>query len=299
MAVAGGQLEITCESCGATVVVAPTMRTVRCAYCDSPAVVDRPASEDRPDPVFVIPFGIDRERAAAAVRASLKGRWLAPSGLGTAAAEQVRGIYVPAYLYSAVADSLFSALIGEEYTTTRIDPRSKKVRRVREVEYHELKGAHGSYLTDVVVTASRGLANDEIEAIEPYDLAALVPYSPALLSGWIAEEPTLTRHESLGMARTEGDARAALLVERFMPGDGHRNLKRHTMLRHESDDLILLPVWVLALRHRAGRPPVRFVVNGQTGAVWGSVPVSWAKIALLAAAAVGLLGLAALVGWLL
>lgn len=296
---AGSQLEVTCESCGATVVVAPEMRTVRCAYCDSPAVVDRPASADRPDPVFVIPFRVDRVQAAAGVRESLKGRWLAPAGLRAAAAEQVRGIYVPAYLYSAVADSLFSALIGEEFTTTRIDPRTRKVRRVREVEYHELKGVHGSYLTDIIVTASKGLTNAEIEAIEPYDLAELMPYSSALLSGWISEEPTLTRDDSLRLARDEAEGRAAVLIERFMPGDSHRNLKRHTMLRQESDDLILLPVWVLALRHHPARPPVRFVVNGQSGKVWGKVPVSWAKVALIAAVTAGLLGLATLIGWLL
>ena len=43
-----GKIEISCESCGARVVVEPLERTSRCPYCDSPSVVDRPATEDRP-----------------------------------------------------------------------------------------------------------------------------------------------------------------------------------------------------------------------------------------------------------
>jgi hypothetical protein len=64
-------------------------------------------------------------------------------------------------------------------------------------------------------------------------------------------------------------------------------------------DLVLLPLWIFALRHDPEKPPIRFLVNGQTGAVYGSVPMSWAKIAAIAAAVVSLAGLIALIGWLL
>jgi hypothetical protein len=299
MATAADPLEITCESCGAKVVIEPLLRTARCPYCDSPSVVDRPISQDRPDPVFAIRFGIGREQAAAAIRAWIGGKWMAPRGLRRAKAEQVRGIYLPAYLYSAACDSLYSAVIGEVYYATRVDPRTKKARRVREIEFHELKGRHASYLTDVVVTASKGLTNAEIEAIEPFDLHDLMPYSPALISGWISEEPSLTPDESLALAREEGHGRAAILLDHFMPGDSVRNLKRHTMLRRETAELTLLPVWVFAMRYRRSKPPVRFVVNGQTGKVWGTAPLSWAKVALLVAAAAGLIGLIVLIGRLL
>ena len=281
------------------VVIDPLQRTARCPYCDSPAVVDRPATEDRPDPTFVLPVTIVRARAAEGIRQWLRGKWLAPRRLRHATAEQVRGIYVPASLYSASADSIYSAVIGEVYTTTRVDPRTRKVRRVQEVEYHELKGRHSSYLTDALVTASRGLDNHEVEAIEPFDLQQLAPYSPALVSGWMAEEPSVPREESLGLAREEAHGRVGVLLERFMPGDSFRSLKRHTMLRRESADLVLVPVWVFALRHHPNKPPVRFVVNGQTGKVTGTAPVSWAKIATIAAAILGLAALAALIGWLL
>lgn len=299
MATPGLELEIRCSSCGATILIEPLLRTARCPYCDSPSVVSRPATVDRPDPRFAIGFTVDRRRATEAIRGWLRGKWLAPSGLRRAAAERVQGIYLPAYLYSATVDIEYSAKVGEAYERTKVDLSSKRLRRVREIEYRELAGRHASYVTDTVVTASRGLANAELEAIEPFDLAALVGYSPALLSGWIAEEPSLTRDDCRQLARGEVRQRAVGMIEGFLPGDTHRGTSCQTTLRDESADLILLPVWVVALRHHPRKPLVRFVVNGQTGKVWGATPLSWTKLGLIAAAIAGLAGLLVLLGRLL
>ena len=55
-------------------------------------------------------------------------------------------------------------------------------------------------------------------------------------------------------------------------------------------ELLMLPVWVLAVRYAADRPPVRLVLNGQTGRIHGRAPKSWTKIAgivLVVLAAIG------------
>ena len=75
-----GEIEISCESCGAKVVLEPLLRTARCPYCDSPSVVDRPATADRPDPVFVIGFAVDRNQAARLMREFIGRKKLARYG---------------------------------------------------------------------------------------------------------------------------------------------------------------------------------------------------------------------------
>ena len=42
-----------------------------------------------------------------------------------------------------------------------------------------------------------------------------------------------------------------------MPGDSHRDLVHQTWLEQESLDLVLVPVWVLALRYREDRGLLR------------------------------------------
>jgi hypothetical protein len=292
-------LDLSCESCGAKLVIAATQRTARCPYCDSPSVVDRPATGDRPDPVFAIGFAVDGNRARTLLRGHLHRKRWAPQALRRAAAEKVEGVYLPAYLYSAVASSRFTASIGENYTVTEYDPKKKTTRRVTKTEFRDLAGEHRCYVDDLLVTASEGIANAELEAVEPFDLGGLRRYTPALISGWVSEEPSLGRETSMDLARGESRAEVLDRLRGFMPGDSHHSLRAATELGDEAMDLVLLPVWVCSVRWRADRDPIRLLVNGQTGAVGGAVPVSWAKVAAVVAGALALVGFGALVGALL
>lgn len=296
--------EISCESCGAKILFEPMMRTTRCPYCDSPSVVDRPVTVDRPDPSFVIGFAVDKNEARARMRRLIGRKKFAPSGLKGKTAERISGVYLPTYLYSATANSRYIATIGEDYYTTEVGRGSKgrpKVKRKRRTEYCELQGSHSLYVGDVVVTASQGVPNDEVEVIEPFDLGGLRRYSPAMVSGWTSEEPSLTRSQCLDQARSESTGKIGRLLQRFMPGDSFRGLRHTTKLEDEAIDLTLLPVWVFAIRYDERKEPIRILVNGQTGKAGGKIPTSWTRVALIVAALLGLLavpGLLAVLGGL-
>jgi hypothetical protein len=290
MSEAAQRVEVSCRSCGATLLFEETERSIRCPYCDSPSVVDRPATPDRPDPVFALGFAISRDDAAARMRRWIQGRRMGPFGLKKKTAENVRGVYLPTYLYSASAHTTYSASIAEHY---------KDEDRQKRTEYRDLEGRHAAYVADILVTASRGIPNDEVEGIEPFDLGALMRYTPALVSGWMAEEPSLSRDECRELARAEAQGRVGQLLRGFLPGDGIRSLRHHTLLRDESTDLTLVPVWVFAIRYDEEKPPIRVLVNGQTGKAWGKVPFSWAKLGLLVLGALALIGVVRLIGWLL
>jgi hypothetical protein len=281
----GERVDVSCRSCGAQISFEALQRTAHCPYCDSPSVVDRPASPDRPDPVFALGFAITRDDATGRMLRWIRRRKMAPSGLKGKTAEHVRGVYLPTYLYSATAHTSYSASIGEHY----------KKGKERKTEYHDLSGSHATYVADVLVTASRGIPNDEIEGIEPFDLRALYRYDPAVVSGWISEEPSRTQKECQALARSESTARLGKLLQDFMPGDRTRGLQHHTELRDEAVDLTLVPIWVFAIRYDEKKPPLRILVNGQTGKVFGRVPISWIKVGLIAAAVLTLVAL----GWVL
>lgn len=279
---------LECEGCGAALQVAPSERTVVCPYCAAPSTIERPATRDRPDPTFTVGFVLDRERAAERAR-----RWLrtsnpfARSAFRAATLDATRSVYLPAYLYGAVAHADYSASIGEHYqvvetyTTTDARGRTQVRRRTRtETEWRALSGRYASYVRDVVVTASRALPNAELHAVEPFDLRALRRYDPAMVSGWTSEEPSLGQQECLELGRQEAQASLEHELRRFMPGDTHRGLRYQPSLQDEVLDLVLLPLWIFAVRYDTAKEPVRIVVNGQTGKVAGKVPLSPIKIGL-------------------
>jgi hypothetical protein len=276
-------------------VVAPELRTAVCPYCAAPSVVERPPSLDRPAPTFTLGFALTHPAASERVKHWLRTRnpW-SHSGLKRASLQDVRGVYVPAYLYSARAISHYSASIGENYTetetytTTENGKTVTRTRTVTKTEWRPLRGEHAEYVPDVLVTASRGLSNPELEQLEPFDLRVLARYEPALVAGWVAEEPSLSRDECLKLAREEALARVGWRLEAFMPGDSHRDVRHDTRLEAESLDVCLVPVWVLAARYDPEKPPLRVVVNGQSGEVYGKVPLSWVKVVLTVVGVVAL-----------
>lgn len=279
-------MRIQCETCGAALAIDAGVRTATCPYCASPSVVERPPSADRPAPAFAIGFQTTKEQARDSIRHWLRSQgFFRHSGLKTASIEEMRGVYVPAYLYTAMARSDYTARIGEDYqeteTYTETDAEGKTVTKTRTVtrtEWRNLAGAHACYVMDVLVTASRGVHNTELEYLEPYDLRALRRYDAALVSGWLAEEPSLTVAECFELARAEALQKIGRELSAFMPGDSHADLKYRSTLERESADLLLVPLWVMAARHDPQKPPIRLLMNGQTGKILGRAPIAWLKV---------------------
>jgi hypothetical protein len=291
-----------CQQCGAGLAF-EGVRTARCPYCDSPNFVERPAAQGQPDPEFVVTFVGDAEVARRNLDAWLGGRTIfADSALKQAKVEDLKGIYVPSYLYSAVASSDYTAQIGENYTevqtyTTTVNGKTvTRTRTVTRTEYRSLAGRHVGYVTDVLVSASHGLANVELAHVEPYDYRQMRRFAPALITGWITEEFARGATECQKTSREEAVDLVGRKLGKFMPGDSYRDLAWTTNVSWESLDPILVPVWVFAVRYRDDKPPMRVVINGQTGKIHGKVPLAAWKIALTVLLVLGAIAAIILIG---
>ncbi len=282
----------SCGNCGASLAFSG-VRTETCPYCTSPNFVERPPAANRPDPQFVVTFTGDNAVAKIALDRWLGGRSLfADSQLRHAKVDDIRGVYVPSYLYSAVARTEYSAQIGEHYkeTETYIEKDKDgetvtKTRTVTRTEYRALSGKHVGYVADIVVSASAGLHDAELSHVEPFDLRQMRRYAPALVSGWITEEFFRSADDCKRMSRGAAVEEVGLRLRKFMPGDSYSDLAWRTAVEWESLDPIFVPVWVLALKYRDDKPLLRVVINGQTGKVFGKAPLAWWKIAIAIALA--------------
>ncbi len=287
----------SCQYCGAALQVEPGALTVACPYCGSAQVLERPGDEAEA-PLFLLGFLVSREAASAAVQRYLRGHKLfAPSGVGRANFADVRGLYVPTYLYTATARADYHAEIGEDYLEEHAvgRGRNRHIEHRMRTEWRPLSGTWAAYTPDVLVCASKGLSDAEFASVGLFDHRRLARYVPAAVAGWIAEEPSRERDLCLQSARELARTQVGGRLTQFMPGDHHRGLRFGVSLDEESLDLTLVPVWVFALRYSEKRPPVRIVVNGQTGVTGGKVPVSWVKVLVAVLVALGLMMLAAAV----
>ncbi len=295
-----------CETCGADVAVDPQTRSYVCPFCESTYVVELPTSttppggpggsdaviRNRQRPEFVIGFSVTPEMAEQKFRAWTKqGGWFHPGDLSQSqVAQRLRGVYLPFWSFSMLAQSRWSATIGEywyrteTYTVTVNGKTETRTRQVQETEWWPLDGRHHRYYSGYLVSASRGLPQQFADSVQPFRTEALKRYQPFYLAGWLAEEYSIEREAAEQLCRTEFTNWAQRDIGAFLPGDTHRELAVDVDFSEVNSDLILLPIYLLTYRYQDRQ--YRFLLNGQTGRVFGERPLSKQRIALAVAAGV-------------
>ncbi|EAQ80155.1 zinc ribbon domain-containing protein [Blastopirellula marina] len=285
-----------CNACGAKVNVSIDERAFVCPFCDSNYVVEySPEEIGRQRPEFVIGFGVTPEQAEARFHAWITdNQWYRPGDLHLAKiAEKLRGVYLPFWGFSMLAESRWSASIGEywyrteTYTTMENGKMVTKTRTVTETEWWPLDGQHHEYYSGYLVSASKGLQQTDADQIKPFNLPALKRYEPFYLAGWSAEEYSIEKEQAHEICKQEFYRREQQNIASFLPGNTHRNLVVQTNFSHENSDLCLLPVYLLSYRYQDKL--YRFLVNGQTGKIVGDKPISWRRIGAVIGGIGGLL----------
>ncbi|MFH1810091.1 MAG: hypothetical protein ABIJ09_15195 [Pseudomonadota bacterium] len=278
-----------CKGCGTALQLDRHQSATVCPFCASAAIVEVPPRPGVVRPSFVLPFVVTRERARECVQTwQSRKRLFAPSALRKAAVDSVRAAYTPTYLYGAVARASWDASIGIIYGyTTTTDPVTKRKKKVPKIEWTDLSGQFAGYVREVLVAASHSVHNDALEAVEPFDLARMIRFDDKAIAGWVVEEPALTVAQCLPLARKEASEDVTRRVQAFLPGD-RRSIKQvQSRFEQETIDGVLVPLWLMTLKWHPKKPPLRTLVNGQSGKVHGKVPLDPLKVGI----AVGLVAL--------
>ena len=218
--------EARCGNCGGTTDVSAHTAATRCAFCTHPMAVD-PNTPARVPAHNLVPFAVDKTRAAEAFAQWNAGLWFRPNDLARSAQLQaMRGVYVPSWIFSAAAQSQWRAEAGYHYYETEYytetDSNGNTVQRTRQVQRTRWVPASGSrqdFFDDELVCASRGLPPKLIAGICPYKLENLIPYEAAFLAGFVAEEYQVGLDEGWQTAQATMQREVEARCGRDVPGD--------------------------------------------------------------------------------
>lgn len=283
---------LNCPNCGARTEVDEKDHALECPFCATPVVTDT-GPHRQIKPKGVLPFALDEMQAREAMTSWLGRLWFAPGGLQDYARKgrKMNGIYVPFWTFDAQTRSRYKGQRGDDYYETRTVIRDGKRQtvRVRKTRWRRASGRVARFFDDVLVLASRSLPKRDTDALEPWDLGHLVPYSTDFLAGFRAEGYQVLLPDGFNEARAIMDQVILRDVKFDIGGDHQRVSHIETQLSDVMFKHILLPVWVAAYKYRG--KTYRFVVNGQTGRVRGERPYSAWKIAFAVIAGLILAGM--------
>lgn len=289
-----------CSGCGADLELGDLVSATKCPFCATPVMPGGPAHRQI-RPQAVLPFVIPERDARQAMGKWLGSLWFAPNGLQEFARKgrMLTGIYVPFWTFDAASRSQYSGMRGDAYYETQTvmvnvnGQQQRQTQQVRKIRWSPRSGRVARDFDDVLVIGSDSLPRDHTEALAPWDLSALQPFSKDYLSGFQAEAYAVPLDAGHARAR---DAMASVIVQDVRYDIGGDEQQVHGIDTDWSDETfkhILLPVWTAAYRYNG--KSYTYVVNGQTGKVKGERPWSVWKITFAVILALIVFGIAAAV----
>ncbi len=268
---AEGMRSYTCPSCGAELVVDSVTAVTSCPYCGNNTVVPGQLSGLlKPD--CVIPFEQTKEQAIAALKDYYEGkRFLPKSFTANNHLEDVQGVYVPFWLYSADVEASGSFEGLRERTWT--DARNTYV----ETQHYNVSRQCTMAFDRVPVDGSTRMPDAHMDAIEPYDYGKLAPFSIGYLPGYLTDRYDQDADDCRARAESRVSESALDAMRGTVTGydqviDGTCN----TDVTWDSVSYALLPVWMLHTTWEG--EDFLFAMNGQTGKVIGNLPVDKRKV---------------------
>ena len=255
-----------CPSCAAEITCDDTTAATSCPYCGNPTVVPGQFSEQlKPD--YVVPFKMDKKAAAEALKKYYKGKKFLPKSFSDSNhVEEIKGVYVPFWLYDGETDAAM------RFRATKVHSYKRGDYKITETDHYRVIREGGAVFQNVPVDGSSKMPDAHMDSIEPFDCSGLKPFSSAYLPGFLADK----YDEDAEMCSKRANERIIASTERAFA----KTTKGYTTLTREysSIDLkkgevkyALMPVWLLTTKWNGQN--FLFAMNGQTGKLTGDLPV--------------------------
>ena len=265
-----GLRSYVCKSCGGEIVGDANTAATSCPFCGNPIVLTGRLSGDlKPD--YVIPFKLDKKAAEAALRNHMKGKRLLPNLFRSEnRISEVKGVYVPFWLFDADADAHI------RYHATRIRTWSDRDYDYTETQHYAILRSGDLSFTHVPVDGSSRMPNDLMESIEPFDFSSAVDFQTAYLSGYLADRYDVNADDSIGRANERVKKSTESVFASTVVGY-HTVVPESTSVRLANGRVryALYPVWLLNTVWNG--KTFSFAMNGQTGKFVGDLPVDKGK----------------------
>lgn len=262
----GSMRTYLCRSCGGEIAAEETTAAASCPYCGNPVVMTGNLKGAlKPD--LIIPFQLDKEAAREAFAKHLQGKRLLPAVFrDQKRLEEIKGVYVPFWLFDADAEAHL------RYKATKERTWEEGGFEYKEIKYYTVV-RRGTLAFDAVpVNGSGKLSEELMESIEPFDVTKGVDFQTAYLAGYLADKYDLSSDERAERAnariKTGTEQRFSETVQGYDSVEPQSSAVR---LHSGRARYALLPVWLMSTSWNG--QTYTFAMNGQTGKFVGDLPL--------------------------
>jgi len=254
-----------CPFCGAEIVTDETTAASKCPYCDNNMVYNAKLSgEFKPD--VIIPFKVTKQAAEAALKKFYEGKFFLPKSFKSEnRIQEIKGVYVPFWIYDCDVDAAFS------YDATKTHTWSDSRYIYTKTDHYLVERRANIHFDKIPADGSTKADDAYMEAIEPYNYNDLIPFDKAYLSGFLADKYDVDSAALQPRIKERTGSSADSFARKSVVGyssvsEKSKNLNyKNTTVKYG-----LFPVWMLNTSYRG--KIYSFAMNGQTGKMVGNMP---------------------------
>lgn len=269
--------QYSCPSCGAEIIVDKNTAASFCYYCHNPVVMaDKVSGAFKPSKI--IPFKIDKEGARKTFLDYAKKKWFCPKDyFSLGQSEKIQGVYYPFWVTDADA-------------TARLDATAYKVRSWRSGDYQytetskfDVKRSGEIHFEDIVTSAISGEDKKMLEGILPYPKDEHLDFSMPYLQGFMAKKRNIERESLSDEVRRKMEKYSDDLLTDTIHGYSSVSTDHLSLGVNSAHwEYTLMPIWILT--YKKGEKTFVYAMNGSTGKIYGELPLSPWKLAILGVA---------------
>ena len=171
--------------------------------------------------------------------------------------------------------------------TTNIRAEAKKVKhwtsggyRYTKTDVYEVYRTANLSFDNVPGNASTKMDDDIMESIEPFNKEEIKPFSRSYLPGFISDKHDKAKEQVLSVIKNRIQNAAKDVVRNSIKGYSSVSIKNDdTRFNTVNPSYALLPVWLLVYSHNG--TDYIFAMNGETGKIFGELPLSKSKLAIM------------------
>ena len=247
-----------------------------CPYCHNPVVLGgRLAGQMKPHKI--IPFQFDKEAAKKRFLEFASKKWFVPRDfLAESQVDKISGIYYPFWVTDADTDAHLTA------RATRVRSwRAGDYRYTETSKFHIMR--HGEiHFEDIVTPAITEEDREMLDGILPYPSNSLQEFSMPYLSGFLAKKRNIEKESVREAVHARMLGYTQTLLQNTITGYATVTPSTPRVLTKRLHwDYTLMPIWLLTYHHKG--KTYTYAMNGYTGKVYGELPVSGKRLALLGA----------------
>lgn len=268
-----GFVSYTCNNCGAELFADPINAVTQCPYCGN-NIIHESKFTGKYKPNRVIPFHLNEEDAKKALFEFYKHKPFLPKSFKTKnLLQEIKGVYVPFFLYDGVVEGEFNAHASNEHSYREGDYI------VTRTDHYALYRKGFMEFENVPTDASIAMKDEYMDAIEPFDYDLLEDFDSKYMAGYIADQFDVDQEENKdrALSRMKHSTQQSIMATCI----GYTSVlpTRSVFYATQGEvEYVFIPVYLLTSKWKD--QTYLFAINGTNGKVAGDLPSDGKTIAL-------------------